>query len=348
MRRASVRLLLCVMANVCGVSFAHAETAVLLRPKGDDSLNAERQKAHEILAQALQAQGLRVIPQADAAAKLGNSAASDCDSVDCAPALIEAADADVAAALAVWAAGDPPTPSTVFVTLVGRRGDRYPGKARVQNADLARATKDALLDARSLQLLGPGPWLRVRGKPEGANVILDGKLVGTVPYRATASSGRHTLEVRFEGLRSHTQTVDIPPNATRQIEIEADLAARPGADVSPNAAASAAGAPVSDEATTGGSRPIVGPIILGSAGLVLLIVDVAYLGSAGCREHDAKGVCLERGEVDKGWAIAWGAVGLGAIGGALLWHLLGRQDHAQSDALSFRVGPTAASVSGRF
>jgi hypothetical protein len=340
-----------VIANFCAASFAHAETAVLLRPKGDDSLNAERQKAHEVLLSALQGQGLRVVPQADAAAKLGNAAASECDSIDCAPALIEAADADVAAALAVWAAGDPPAPSTVFVTLVGRRGDRYPGKARVQNADLARATKDALLDARSLQLLGPGPWLRVRGKPEGANVILDGKLVGTVPYRATVSSGRHTLEVRFEGLRPHAQTVDIPPNATRQVEIEADLAPRPGDAQSATAAAETTPADAQlDHADEGASRPIVGPLILGGAGLALIVADVVYLGSAGCRDHDDKGVCLERREVDKGWAIAWGALGLGAVSGALLWHLLGRQanEHEESDSLSFRLGPAAASVSGRF
>jgi hypothetical protein len=345
MRGASVRLLLCVIANLSAVSFAHAETAVLLRPKGDDSLNAERQKAQEVLASALQSQGLRVVPQADAVAKLGNNAASDCDSIDCAPALIEAANADVAAALAVWAAGDPPQPSTVFVTLVGRRGDRYPGKARVQNADLTRATKDALLDARALQLLGPGPWLRVRGKPDGANVVLDGKLVGTVPYRATINSGRHTLEVRYEGLRPHAQTVDIPPNATRQVEVQADLVARP--DPESGVAAAEADTHAVDQAPDG-KRPIVGPLLLGGAGLVLVIVDVAYLGSAGCREHDSKGVCLERGEVDKGWAIAWGAVGLGAIGGALLWHLLGGQAHEQSNSLSFQLGPTAASVRGCF
>lgn len=335
-----------LIAWLCLPALVHAETALLLPPKGDDALKTERLKANVVLGDALQAQGIKVIPHSEAVASVGGGAARECDSVDCAPALIEAASADVAAALAVWAAGDPPTPSTVFVTLVDRRGERYPGKARVEDADLTRATKEALLDARALQLLGPGPWLRVRGKPEGAQVLLNGKLVGTLPYRAPVRSGRQTLEVRYEGLRTHAQTVDIPPNATRQVEVDVDLA--PHAEGT-FAVKDAENDVVRDSgAGTKTSRPIIGPVILGTAGLAVIIVDVAYLGSAGCSAHDSAGVCLKRDEVDKGRAIAWGAVGLAAMGGALAWYLLGGSHEESDSSMSLRVGPGSVTLHSRF
>jgi hypothetical protein len=350
-------MFLCVIATLRAPARAHAETALLLPPKGDEALKKERLQANVVLGDALQAQGIKVVPHSEAVTSVGGGAASDCDSVDCAPALLQAASADVAAALAVWAAGDPPAPSTVFVTLVDRRGERFPGKARVEDADLARATKEALLDARALQLLGPGPWLRVRGKPEGAQVLLNGKLVGTLPYRAPVHSGRQTLEVRYEGLRTHAQTVDIPPNATRQVEVDVDLVPRPEGTL---AVKDAEADVVRDSSTGERSHPIVGPIILGTIGVAVLAVDIASLAGAGCNQHDANGVCLQRDSVNRGSAIAWGAIGVGAIAGALIWHLVGgsretdrsvsRTAPALGDgaSLSLRVGPTSVSLHSRF
>ena len=337
-----------LIAWLCVPALVHAETALLLPPKGDDALKTERLKANVVLGDALQAQGIKVVPHSEAVAAVGGGAARECDSVDCAPALIEAASADVAAALAVWAAGDPPAPSTVFVTLVDRRGERYPGKARVEDSDLTRATKEALLDARALQLLGPGPWLRVRGKPEGAQVVLNGKLVGTLPYRAPVKlrppdpRGPLRRPAHPRPDRRHPAQRHAPGRSRRRPRAASRGRARRQGRRKRRRPRQRHGQ--QDLAPIG----IVGPVILGTAGLAVIIVDVAYLGSAGCSAHDSAGVCLKRDEVDKGRAIAWGAVGIAALGGALAWYLLGGS-HEQSDSsMSLRVGPGSLSLHSRF
>jgi hypothetical protein len=328
---------------VCGPATASAETVVLLPPRGDDALASARRDAQQVLAQALAAQSVRTITHTEAAKQATDTTAAECASLDCAPVLLRASGADAAAALAVWGAGQPPTPNAVYVTLIDRRGDRYPGKALVEDADLAAATKQALLDARALQLLGPGPWLRVRANPEGSQIMLDGKLAGSAPYRAPITSGHHTLEVRFEGRRPHVQSVDVPPNAARQIEIEVDLAVQ--SDVS--AAATAANVAAGEGHERRGTGSIVGPIILGGAGLALVAYDVIALASSGCERREPTGACTKKSQINAAPAAIFGAVGVGAIAGAAVWYLLGQPD-APTERVALSAGPGTIDLRGTF
>jgi hypothetical protein len=341
---ACVRISACMAILIAGTwpSRAGAETAVLLSPKGDEAIERERMAAQQALLDVLTAQGVRVRSQDDA---------RECSAVDCAKTLLHAKGGDVAVVLAVWAAGEPAAPATVFVTLVDRAGDRYPGKARVEGGgagELVRAVEDALLDARALQLLGRGPWLRVRGEPEGAEVLLDGKLVGTVPFRAPIDSGRHTLEVRFEGRRPHVQTVDVPPSTARQVELEVAL---------PDRSAPPVAAAARDEdarGRNGGSRAVVGPILLGTVGVGLLALDVAAALNTGCQRRDSTGACLERRSIDEVPALLIGGAGVLALTGAFLWHMLDVDPGPANEDTALRVSPTigraagGVSVAGRF
>lgn len=317
---------------------ARAETAVLLSARGDEGLPAQKAAAHAELREALSAQGVRVIEQAEAASEMDAQQAR-CDSVDCAPELLRAANAEIAAAIAVWSDSSRDGQQTVFVTLVDRNGARFPGKAEVQDDDVALATRDALLDARSLQLLGPGPWLRVTSTVDGAQVLLDGELVGSVPYRAPVTPGRHTLEVRSDGYRPHVQTVDIPPNAARQMDVEAELSARERVAVE-------AEATYPEGAVD--SPSIAGPLILGVAGLGVLGVDIALVLSSGCQKRHESGTCLEPRDINTGAAIAWGAAGTAMIAGAILWYVLDEPADSAQDDVALRVGPGGVSLSGSF
>jgi hypothetical protein len=337
--------LLALLLTTSLATAAHAETAVLLPPTGDDSLKEQQQEALRVLSRTLTSQGIRLLSREEAVEQAGAADVSDCRSVDCAPKLLRACGADVAAAIAVWSAGAE-RHQAVFVTLVDRQGDRYPGKANVDGDNLGIAAKDALIDARALQLLGPGPWLRVRTKPDGAQVLLGGKLVGATPYRAHVQSGRHVLEVRAEGRESHVQTVDIPPNSARQVEVEVALQPSHNTADSPDDTATALDTD-SSEPPIDHSPPIIGPVILGVVGVGLLATDIALVASSGCKRHDTTGKCTKRAEVDTPLTVVWGATGVAAIAGGVLWYVLGSaSDDPPPVAVS--IGPHEVRLSGSF
>jgi hypothetical protein len=106
--------------------------------------------------------------------------------------------------------------------------------------DAGAAGRAALLEARGQQLLGPGPWIHVRGAPAGASVMLDEKPVGVLPYRGAISPGDHELLVHADGYNAKRQPIVIPlePTTTARVELElapndAPAAAPPPAEATP-------------------------------------------------------------------------------------------------------------------
>jgi hypothetical protein len=265
----------------------------------------------------------------------------------------------VAAAVAIWGSGTPKVPTMVYVTLIDRRGERYPAKIDVEAGDLAATIKQALLEARALQLLGPGPWLRVRAKPEGAEVMLDDKAIGTAPLRAPIQPGRHRLEVRFEGYRPHVQTVDIPPTDARQFDVDADLTQRTDSGVTPpeQHAVSRADTQAIDATSDANQAPrskraIVGPLVLGGVGAVLVIYDVsvhlAAVAAGSCQHREPTGTCTEKKHVNVAPTIIFGAVGVGAIVGAVLWYVLSDNEPPASARLQLSPGLGSVALTGHF
>jgi hypothetical protein len=300
-------------------------------------LRAAQDEAQAVLAETLEGHALQVLRHAEAVAKLSGPSAQ-CKSVDCAATLLRESGVELAAALGVWASEtDASAPGFVYVTLVDRRGDRFPGKHAVAGKDLARATRAALLEARALQLLGPGPWLRVEGEPAGAEVVVDGKTAGRVPLRMRVSSGRHTLQVKHPSHRTHVQSVDVPPNAARQVELEVKLVARPEQDARVGTDIELT-ADMPEGETEG--PPIVGPVILGAAGVGLLAYDVLLLAQSGCDRRE-QGVCTKRNEVNEVPAVAYGVLGVGAVVGALLWYVLGSEGEPEQALLAPHPGGAA-------
>lgn len=224
MRRAVfLGLLLCAFVTSAQ---AQVGSAVLLPARGDDRLPTQREAAQRALSEALGAQGYTVVSHADALARLP-AGGSACGAVDCAPNMLRALSLNLAAACAVWLSPDAPE-GTVFVTLVDDAGARYPGAHAVQGGDLALATRAALADARGLQMLGPGPWVRIHGSPSGAQVFIDNQLAGTLPYRSAMTAGRYELKVKAPGHLSEVQDLDMPLNDGRVVDVEINL--DPGQD----------------------------------------------------------------------------------------------------------------------
>jgi hypothetical protein len=232
-----LRLLSCAIA-LAVTARAHAESAVLLPHAGADALLEQRERAQRAVAAALRDAGFELQPRAAAAAKSDDRA---CTQVACAPALLKQLDAEIAVALAVWQAE---AGVEVHVTIVDARGSHFPGRALAEGdgGDPSTAARSALVDAQSLQLLGPGPWVAVNGEPKGAAVWIDGRFVGSLPYRAGVAPGDHTLEVRADGRAAKQLALRVPlePTATARVDVALDAAqtplpASPVADVHANA-----------------------------------------------------------------------------------------------------------------
>lgn len=263
---------------LCLVAFradAQVGVAVLLPARGDERMTSQRETAQRALHEALSAQGYRVTTHAEALSQLPQGTAA-CSAVDCSPNMLRALSADVAAACAVWLSPDAPE-GTVFVTLVDDAGARFPGAHAVHAGTLEVATRAALAEARGLQLLGPGPWVRVRGTPASAKVLIDGQVVGALPYRAAMTAGRYSLRIESPGHLSEEQTLDIPLNAGRVVEVEVNLEVGEDPVVASPPVERATSVPVDDNASATEHVAGTGDYLLGGtlavAGVLLMTID---------------------------------------------------------------------------
>jgi hypothetical protein len=151
-------------------------------------------------------------------------------------------------AVAVWQSVSGPQ---VNVTLVDAHGNRFPAVSTVESSGAAAAARRALLEARGLQLLGPGPWVQVEGAPDGASVSIDGVAVGALPYRGALSSGDHVLELSAPGHAPQRRELQMPLDPTATLRVQVALA--PGAA---QEAGDAAGPPVREEAQPAGAADL--------------------------------------------------------------------------------------------
>src|SRR5262249_44518132 len=141
-----------------------------------------------------------------------------CEQIACAPALLADLHADIAVGLAVWRGEHD---AEVNVTIVDAAGTRYPGSAPT-GPDAGEAARAALLQAQALRMLGPGPWVSIAGDPTGASVWIDGRFVGSLPYRAGVTPGDHKLEVRADGHAAKALDLRIPlePTSLEALEVK--------------------------------------------------------------------------------------------------------------------------------
>jgi hypothetical protein len=326
-----------LLAGLWLPSAVRAETALLLPPSGDPNLQAQQEQGQAALRAALEGQGIQLISREQAVRSLPSDEGRDCVRVDCAPVLLRPAGADFAVAMALWSAGGSAPTRSVFITLVGAQGARFPGSAVIAGDDVVAAVRSALNDARGLQLLGPGPWLKVHGTPEGAEVHVDGAVVGSLPYRAAIEAGLHTLEVRADGHGTLIRSVQVPPNSGRQVDVQVALEARgTGAVAATNASASESELGVGRD--TERVRPLWGPLVLGVAGLGVLTADLVLVLADRC-EVESEGRCLAGNDTPTGAAVAWGLVGASAIAGAVLWRIFGGHEEPKEARVTLTPAP---------
>jgi hypothetical protein len=323
-----------------------AQNVIVLPTTAGQGGEAVAKLADTAVRDALGMQGLRVIGWEDAVAKL--PASERCaDIAACTSRVMKSAAAELAAGVVVLR-NPGGAAERVRVALLDSDKRRYDGEAEVEDGDVRTATTRALLEARSFQLLGPGPWLRVEGTPEGAEVLLDDRVVGRVPYRATVIPGRHKLRVREAGYTAFEQQLDVPATDDAHVA-QVVVALEPAPIAMSNNGADLRA--VSDDSEHGkrSSTWLVGPLVLGGLGVVLAGVTTIRLATDldSCVNPDQDDLCTEQRTVNTApVAIAY-TLSAAMIGASVVWIVLASNDN-QEPSVSARVGLGHIAIAGSF
>jgi hypothetical protein len=338
--RIAARLCFCALACFAVARPARAEDVAVLAAAGSEDLDAPtRARALLALVAALRESGQRAVPPAEVARRLTARGEAACAALECAPRLLAALEVAAVVELTLWSDARGAVREVVVALL--RRGEaESAGTAPVGSAGLDAALRAALASARAGAGRPAGVRVRVTVEPDGAALTLDGRPLGRAPWEGVLPAGRHTIVAGHAGhdaARRVVELVEAPVTVALRLAPESGASAAQGAQsnennresdvVSPAAVAAAA---VSSSAESGprdasassaaapGTRPLLGPLLLGAAGLALLSVDVGALVVLGSEPPPGFARSL-----DPVPFVLYGALGVGAVVGAVLWYLLG-------------------------
>jgi hypothetical protein len=349
------RALAVLLALVC-VAVArpvHADdVAVIVAPGPDDIDAATRTRALGLLVAALREAGQRAVAPTEVARRLEARGEAACASLECAPRVLDALDVAGVVELTLWS-GARNVVREVVVSLV-QRGEsaESAGTAQVGRAGLDAALRTALAAARDGTGRRAGVRVRVTVEPDGAALTLDGRPLGRAPWEGVLPAGRHTIVAGHAGhdaVRRVVELVDAPVTVALRLPPEAAGAPADGsqasemnqetvdvhlASVAASAASSSSGESgprdaAASSSPASGTRPLLGPLLLGAAGLALVAVDVGALVMLGSEPPPGFARSL-----DPVPFALYGALGLGAAIGAVLWHVFGGDSAPASPRLA--------------
>lgn len=238
--------------------------------------------------------------------------------------------------------------ATIAVTVLVWRPTSFRAEGRVEVAltDVAGETVGAEVDFAADELLaavqaargafeGLGRRARVALEItglDGAAVLVDGRPVGTVPYRGSLGTGAHRIRVVVNGQVLLTQEVNVEQGAepillrVEEADAEDDEDDDDGAPRESSPALMAAG--------TG----------LGVAGVGAVLWVVVEAARSGCSERNAMDECTQQRELRRGPAVAVGVLGAAMLATGVVLVIRSRGHAESGPEVSARVSPTSASL----
>jgi len=318
-----------------------ADVAVIVAPGSDDVDAATRTRALGLLVAALREAGQRAVPPTEVARRLEARGEAACASLECASRVFDALDVAGVVEMTLWSGARGAVREVVVAILQRGEASESADTAPVGRAGLDAALRTALAAARDGTGRRAGVRVRVTVEPDGAALTLDGRLLGRAPWEGVLPAGRYTIVAGHAGhdaVRRVVELVEAPVTVALRLPPEAAGAPVDGSQVSEmnqetvdvNPASVAASAASSSSGESGprdaaasssqasGTRPLLGPLLLGAAGVALLAVDVGALVMLGSEPPPGFARSL-----DPVPFALYGALGLGAAIGAVLWHLFG-------------------------
>jgi hypothetical protein len=324
-----------VLAGASFASTARADSASVLAVRESPRVPENVRNAAELAAVAALVQdGVAVRSSADTEAVLTGDPLAECAAIECAGAVAQRVGADFVVVLSVF--GTAEQAASVTVALATADGLSFGGEADItREVPLAQAVTAAIAEARVRQGAGTRGTLRVETTPPGATVHIDGRFRGETPLYRALEPGPHQVVVRAADRVTETHDVIITLHGESALRLTL-------APVPPPA-----------PARTRTVRPVLGPLLVGVAGLALLAADGVALASTGCTEQSTGGVCARETSVDALPFALYAGVGGAALVSAVLWFVLGAHDvvdasEPTSASLRLDVGVGELGVSGRF
>lgn len=206
-----------------------AQTCAMLPPgrpaEGPAPPAAARATAIDAVTRALEDAGVQVIATAEAQRRMVGEPYAECAALDCGGSVVRRLGVDYAVLVTVWAPRG--TPTVVVVTLIGEN-DSAAGDAPVVQGDVAAAALNALATARQRWQAAQMGFVDVRSTPEGADVEVDGRLVGRTPVRHLVMAGERRVRVELAGFEPVEQVVHVVPMREHPVAVTLS----PASDVS--------------------------------------------------------------------------------------------------------------------
>lgn len=238
-RLASWHIASCALCALAGLSAwtpasASADRGYLFpmeRRAGEQSLTPEVvAEVHDGVRAGLEAADVTVLEEALLQGELATCAVDRC-----AERVAVALGVDFTVYLAIWPSLRGHEPEIVVSVATARNGT-YIAECRVgadgespcARTSYAEAARLAAERAVAKYARGPGPWLVVRGTPEGARILVDGAEAGAVPDRIAASPGEHHVTIEHDGYETETHVVLVPDGAGGEAPLEVALVAGGG------------------------------------------------------------------------------------------------------------------------
>ncbi len=248
--------------------------------------------------------------------------------------------------------------------------DRYLEKALAAKRDAWIESRRSALDAAGAAVLRHLGTLEIRGGIDGAEVRLDGTLLGVLPLGASqhVEAGTRALEVRAAGYYPVSRTIIVAPGATSRETVELVPLAPPTPTPSPTAVPidaplAPARAPATYAPATATQKTLgwVGVAISGAAvatGAVALLLRgseiTSYNNDASCPGTAASGAqpgpCADRISAASTWLTVGivGFVAAGVLGATSVTLLATAPGRERSRTLACRAGIAGIGCAGSF
>lgn len=278
-------------------ALARAQTCAMLPPgTPDEGPPAPPQitaNAVDAVVQALVGDGITVMSSDDAQRRMTGETFAACNELECGSSVVASLGVEFVVLVTVWAPRGSPT--SVVVTLIGAN-DSAAGDAPVQGDDVVAAALAALTTARQRWQTSQMGYLVVSTVPEGADVEVDGRLLGQAPMRRLVQAGERRVRVHLQGYRAVEQTVRVEPTGEHPLELT--LAEETDAEPPP---------PQGSYTQPHFANYLIGGALI-AAGVAALIQPFYTLA--------LEGQCWDARDLDPGWCRS--RVQFGPAGGVLL------------------------------